>query len=116
MLRWSEWLDHRYRLGYHRYMGTATAKSTKEEIAGDAWRPLARFFFDTARHRQQLLSSQGLTPNVLRAMTVLAPSAKTHAPFAGPRGRFRMPTVDARGPHRDRAAGSTNSRLRRAEQ
>lgn len=67
-LRWSERLDHPGSVDYDGAVGT------KEEIAGEAWRPLARFFFDTARHRQQLLSAQGLTPNDLRAMTVLAPS------------------------------------------
>ena len=53
----------------------ATSRGSKEELAGEAWRPLARFFFDTARHRQQFLGQQGLTPNDLRAMTVLAPSS-----------------------------------------
>ena len=52
----------------------AARTSSKEDLAGEAWRPLARFFFDTARHRQRFLSELDLTPNDLRAMTVLAPS------------------------------------------
>jgi MarR family transcriptional regulator, organic hydroperoxide resistance regulator len=53
----------------------AAGTSSKEDLAGEAWRPLARFFFDTARHRQRFLSELDLTPNDLRAMTVLAPSS-----------------------------------------
>ena len=53
----------------------AARTSSKEDLAGEAWRPLARFFFETARHRQRFLSELGLTPNDLRAMTVLAPSS-----------------------------------------
>lgn len=47
---------------------------TKEHLASEAWRPLARFFFDTVRHRQRILSSEGLTPNDIRALMGLAPS------------------------------------------
>lgn len=48
--------------------------SAKEDLAADAWRPLARFFFDTVRHRQKVMSSEGLTPNDVRALMALAPS------------------------------------------
>jgi DNA-binding MarR family transcriptional regulator len=44
---------------------------SKPELAAQAWRPLARFFFDTVRHRQRILSREGLTPNDIRALTVL---------------------------------------------
>jgi DNA-binding MarR family transcriptional regulator len=45
----------------------------KQDLAAQAWRPLARFFFDTVRHRQRILGSEGLTPNDIRALTVLDP-------------------------------------------
>jgi DNA-binding MarR family transcriptional regulator len=45
--------------------------SSKEELAADAWRPLARFFFDTVRHRQRILVREGLTPNDARAFMAL---------------------------------------------
>jgi MarR family transcriptional regulator, organic hydroperoxide resistance regulator len=48
--------------------------SAKEDLAADAWRPLARFFFDTVRHRQKVMSSEGLTPNDVRALMALDPS------------------------------------------
>ena len=47
---------------------------SKEHLASEAWRPLARFFFETVRHRQRILSSEGLTPNDIRALMVLDPS------------------------------------------
>jgi DNA-binding MarR family transcriptional regulator len=47
---------------------------SKPELAAQAWRPLARFFFDTVRHRQRILSQEGLTPNDIRALTVLDPA------------------------------------------
>jgi DNA-binding MarR family transcriptional regulator len=56
------------------YDGPVATRTSKEALAGEAWRPLARFFFDTARHRQRFLSEQDLTHNDLRAMTVLASS------------------------------------------
>ena len=46
---------------------------SKEHLAAEAWRPLARFFFDTARHRQRVLSEAGLTPNDVRALMALDP-------------------------------------------
>jgi DNA-binding MarR family transcriptional regulator len=46
---------------------------SKIELAAQAWRPLARFFFDTVRHRQRILSQEGLTPNDIRALIVLDP-------------------------------------------
>ena len=47
---------------------------SKPELAAEAWRPLARFFFDTVGHRQRVLSQEGLTPNDIRALIVLDPS------------------------------------------
>jgi DNA-binding MarR family transcriptional regulator len=44
---------------------------SKPELAAEAWRPLARFFFDTVRHRQRILAQEGLTPNDIRALVVL---------------------------------------------
>jgi DNA-binding MarR family transcriptional regulator len=46
---------------------------SKPELAAQAWRPLARFFFDTVRHRQRILSQEGLTPNDIRALMALEP-------------------------------------------
>jgi DNA-binding MarR family transcriptional regulator len=51
-----------------------TRSSAKHDLAAQAWRPLARFFFDTVRHRQRVLGSEGLTPNDIRALMVLDPS------------------------------------------
>jgi DNA-binding MarR family transcriptional regulator len=48
--------------------------SAKQELAAEAWRPLARFFFDTVRHRQKVMTSEGLTPNDIRALMALDPS------------------------------------------
>jgi DNA-binding MarR family transcriptional regulator len=48
--------------------------SAKQDLASQAWRPLARFFFDTVRHRQKVLSSEGLSPNDIRALMGLDPS------------------------------------------
>lgn len=52
----------------------ARTSSAKQDLAAEAWRPLARFFFDTVRHRQKVMSSEGLTPNDVRALMALAPS------------------------------------------
>lgn len=50
------------------------ASSTKRELAGAAWAPLARFLFETVRHRQRALSAEGLTPNDARALMALDPA------------------------------------------
>jgi len=64
-------MDHRLRVDYD---GRVVARSlSKQHLAAEAWRPLARFFFDTVRHRQKVLSSEGLTPNDIRALMVLDP-------------------------------------------
>ena len=47
---------------------------SKQHLASEAWRPLARFFFDTVRHRQRILSSEGLTPNDIRALMIIDPT------------------------------------------
>jgi DNA-binding MarR family transcriptional regulator len=47
---------------------------SKPELAAQAWQPLARFFFDTVRHRQRVLSDEGLTPNDIRALMALDPA------------------------------------------
>jgi DNA-binding MarR family transcriptional regulator len=70
-LRWSKGLDHDPANGYAG--GVADDFVSKIELAAQAWRPLARFFFDTVRHRQRILSQEGLTPNDIRALTVLDP-------------------------------------------
>ena len=49
----------------------ATRTSSRRALAADAWRPLARFFFDTARHRQRVFREQGLTPNDAKALFAL---------------------------------------------
>ena len=71
-LGWLDSLDHFPLRGYDG--GVARRTTSKQDLAAAAWRPLARFFFDTARHRQRLLSSEGLTPNDLRALMALDPS------------------------------------------
>jgi DNA-binding MarR family transcriptional regulator len=58
--------------GYHGYV--VDRSTTKLVLAAEAWRPLARFFFDTVRHRQRILTSEGLSPNDIRALMVLDPS------------------------------------------
>jgi len=50
----------------------ATRASSKRTLAAEAWRPLARFFFDTARHRQHVFREQGLTPNDAKALFALS--------------------------------------------
>ena len=52
----------------------ATRELSKKALAADAWRPLARFFFDTVKHRQRVFGEQGLTPNDARALFVLDPA------------------------------------------
>jgi DNA-binding MarR family transcriptional regulator len=69
VIRWSEGLDHRRTVGYAG--DVANDFVSKIDLAAQAWRPLARFFFDTVRHRQRILSQEGLTPNDIRALTVL---------------------------------------------
>ena len=51
----------------------APNRSSKNVLAADAWRPLARFFFDTVRHRQHALNAEGLTPNDAKALMALDP-------------------------------------------
>jgi DNA-binding MarR family transcriptional regulator len=51
-----------------------TGSRRKQALAAEAWRPLARFFFETARHRQRVLSAEGLTPNDAKALMALDPS------------------------------------------
>jgi len=71
MLRWSKGLDHHDEVGYAGWV--ADDFVSKIDLAAQAWRPLARFFFDTVRHRQRILSQEGLTPNDVRALMVLDP-------------------------------------------
>jgi DNA-binding MarR family transcriptional regulator len=47
------------------------SEPSKYALAAEAWRPLARFFFDTVRHRQRILADHGLTPNDIRALVAL---------------------------------------------
>jgi DNA-binding MarR family transcriptional regulator len=49
----------------------AARTTPKRELAADVWQPLARFFFDTVRHRQRVLGAEGLTPNDARALMAL---------------------------------------------
>jgi DNA-binding MarR family transcriptional regulator len=53
------------------YDGDVGTTQSKRALAGQAWRPLARFFFDTVRHRQRILGAHGLTPNDMRALAAL---------------------------------------------
>jgi DNA-binding MarR family transcriptional regulator len=45
----------------------------KDDLAAEAWRPLARFFFDTASHRSEIFRAHGLTPNDAKALWALDP-------------------------------------------
>jgi DNA-binding MarR family transcriptional regulator len=62
-------LDYRCASSYDRVVGAN--RSSKHALAADAWGPLARFFFDTVRHRQRVLVREGLTPNDARAFMAL---------------------------------------------
>jgi DNA-binding MarR family transcriptional regulator len=69
---WLKALDHP--AGF-RYAGDVDGGFvSKPHLAAEAWRPLARFFFDTVRHRQEVLTREGLTPNDVRALMVLDPA------------------------------------------
>jgi DNA-binding MarR family transcriptional regulator len=50
----------------------AKVMSTRD-LAAEAWRPLARFFFETSQHRAEILRSHGLTPNDAKALWALEP-------------------------------------------
>ena len=52
-------------------MGVRTRGTSKRTLAKEAWKPLARFFFETAKHRQRVFAESGLTPNDARALFVL---------------------------------------------
>src|SRR6266496_4229319 len=43
----------------------------KRDLAAEAWRPLAMFFFETARHRSEIFRTQGLTPTDAKALHAL---------------------------------------------
>jgi DNA-binding MarR family transcriptional regulator len=47
--------------------------ASKEDIAAEAWRPLADFFFKTVKHRSRVLGRHGLTPGDARALSSLDP-------------------------------------------
>lgn len=48
---------------------------SKRALAAEAWGPLARFFFETVRHRQRILAAEGLTPNDMRGLMSLDPES-----------------------------------------
>jgi DNA-binding MarR family transcriptional regulator len=52
-------------------MSVRTTGTSKRTLAKQAWKPLARFFFETAKHRQRVFAERGLTPNDARALFVL---------------------------------------------
>jgi len=52
-------------------MATRTVGTSKRALATEAWKPLARFFFETGKHRQRVFADRGLTPNDARALFVL---------------------------------------------
>jgi DNA-binding MarR family transcriptional regulator len=52
-------------------MATRTKGTNKRALATEAWKPLARFFFETAKHRQRVFADRGLTPNDARALFAL---------------------------------------------
>lgn len=70
-LRPSRLLDFFRALAYDGSVATRTVTSSKEALAAEVWRPLARFFFQTAAHRSHVLREEGLTPNDSKALWVL---------------------------------------------
>lgn len=46
-------------------------RPSKRAIAAEAWRPLARFFFETVNHRHRILRRFGLTPGDAKALMAL---------------------------------------------
>ncbi len=58
-------------MGYASRMDVRTTGTSKRTLAKEAWKPLARFFFETAKHRQRVFADSGLTPNDARALFVL---------------------------------------------
>jgi DNA-binding MarR family transcriptional regulator len=48
-----------------------TRTTSKKALATEAWEPLARFFFETAKHRQRVFADRNLTPNDARALFAL---------------------------------------------
>ncbi len=55
----------------------------KRDLAAEAWRPLARFFFETASHRSEIFRAHGLTPNDAKALWALdANEGKTMSALA----------------------------------
>jgi hypothetical protein len=106
-------------------MDIRTTGTSKRTLAKEAWKPLARFFFETAKHRQRVFADSGLTPNDARALVVLDRTrgrsmseladewlcdARTRrGSSTGSRARPRgtkddphRPTGQARAPHRER--------------
>ena len=64
-------LDLLRSVGYDAVMAVRTTGTSKRNLATQAWKPLARFFFETAKHRQRVFADSGLTPNDARALFVL---------------------------------------------
>ena len=64
-------LDLSSSVGYDSLMDVRTKGTSKRTLAKEAWKPLARFFFETGRHRQRVFADRGLTPNDARALFVL---------------------------------------------
>ena len=52
-------------------MARVMPTTRKQDLAAQAWRPLARFFFETASHRSGILRAHGLTPNDAKALWAL---------------------------------------------
>jgi DNA-binding MarR family transcriptional regulator len=48
-----------------------TRTTSKKALATEAWEPLARFFFESAKHRQRVFADRNLTPNDARALFAL---------------------------------------------
>jgi DNA-binding MarR family transcriptional regulator len=64
-------------------MNTMARVMPKSDLAAEAWRPLARFFFETAQHRSEIFRAHGLTPNDAKALWALdADEGKTMSMLA----------------------------------
>jgi len=62
-------LDYLRRVGYDE--ARMARVMSKRDLAADAWRPLAMFFFETARHRSEIFRTHGLTPTDAKALHAL---------------------------------------------
>src|SRR4029450_2467080 len=71
-------------VGYASFMATRTTGTSKRALATEAWKPLARFFFETAKHRQRVFAARAVTPNDPAALAARAPPPRAAVVRPGP--------------------------------